>query len=551
LPHTHITHDVPRAHATKAQAISPEDGRIGGYLVVWGDTLQTDLQGQYFTPRTDFALHWYERRPMLYQHGLDGALKTSLIGTIEHLQADDFGIWAEAQLDMHQHYAQAVLALVEQGALHWSSGSIAHLVQVADDGHITRWPLIEGSLTPTPAEPRLTDVRTLVPQDDGALTYANALKSAYETLGIRADWMPPQHPRNLSQTLSQGDAMPTNPTPTIPARDDAPEMPQAPQQMPLPFGNTAQAYPSNIKRLPVNDGRARISVASEYDHLTADDMLHGYMLMRSSRRFAGEAILLDPEYVNAYFNRGVVMGILGDFEGALTNYDEVISLNPTLATAYNNRGYTKRELGDYGGALADFDEAIFLDPEYADAYHNRGILMLIFGDYEGALADVNEAILFNATFAEAYHTRGIVKGNLGDLDGARADFDEAILLNDTFADAYYTRGLMRIDFYDYEGALADFDEAIRSNPEFAPAYYTRGTLKGNLGDLQGAVDDFDQVIRLDPENVLAYHNRAITKHLLDDLQGALADFQQAEAMGFVFSPQVENIIAEIEAQLDD
>jgi HK97 family phage major capsid protein len=234
-----------------------------------------------------------------------GIAKTSLIGTIEHLQADDFGIWAEAQLDMHQHYAQAVLALVEQGALHWSSGSIAHLVQVADDGHITRWPLIEGSLTPTPAEPRLTDVRTLVPQDDGALTYANALKSAYETLGIRADWMPPQHPRNLSQTLSQGDAMPTNPTPTIPARDDAPDMPQVPQQMPLPFGNTAQAYPSNIKRLPVNDGRARISVASEYDHLTADDMLHGYMLMRSSRRFAG----VSPRYANALAHKIQQAGI--------------------------------------------------------------------------------------------------------------------------------------------------------------------------------------------------------------------------------------------------
>lgn len=147
-----------------------DNGRVGGYLVVWGDSTTKDLQGEYFTSKTDFALDWFERRPMLYHHGLDGNMKTASVGTIDHLKVDDIGIWAEAQLDMHKRYVDAVHKLVKQGALNWSSGSLAHLVEVDEDGQIKRWPLIEGSLTPTPAEPRNTDVK--------------AIKSAYQELGL-------------------------------------------------------------------------------------------------------------------------------------------------------------------------------------------------------------------------------------------------------------------------------------------------------------------------------------------------------------------------------
>ena len=54
------------------------EGRVGGYLVVWGSPQARDLHGEYFTPQTDLGLDWYECRPVLYQHGLDGAMKSAL-----------------------------------------------------------------------------------------------------------------------------------------------------------------------------------------------------------------------------------------------------------------------------------------------------------------------------------------------------------------------------------------------------------------------------------------------------------------------------------------
>lgn len=146
------------------------ESRVGGYLVMWGSVHQRDLQQEYFTPATELGLDWYSQRPMLYHHGLDGQMKATVIGVIDTLKTDNTGVWAEAQLNMHNQYVAAVLKLIQKGVLGWSSGSLPHLVEVAGNGEIKRWPIVEGSATPTPAEPRRTGITTI--------------KSAYASLGL-------------------------------------------------------------------------------------------------------------------------------------------------------------------------------------------------------------------------------------------------------------------------------------------------------------------------------------------------------------------------------
>lgn len=146
---------------TTIKMVDEAAGRVGGYLVVWGSPDRRDLQGEYFTPDTELGLDWYSQRPMLYHHGLDGTMKAEVIGVIDTLCPDDTGVWAEAQLDLRKRYVETVQQLIHKGVLGWSSGSLPHLVEVAGDGQIKRWPVVEGSATPTPAEPRQTDIHTI------------------------------------------------------------------------------------------------------------------------------------------------------------------------------------------------------------------------------------------------------------------------------------------------------------------------------------------------------------------------------------------------------
>ncbi len=49
---------------------------------------------------------------------------------------------------------------------------------------------------------------------------------------------------------------------------------------------------------------------------------------------------------------------------AIDDYDKTIKLNPDYADAYFNRGVVKNALGDHKGAINDFEKTIKLNPSY-------------------------------------------------------------------------------------------------------------------------------------------------------------------------------------------
>lgn len=132
--------------------------RIGGYLIHWGSPEDKDLDREYFTPETDLCLDWYNQRPAIYHHGLDLKIKGMKVGIIDRLVPDDVGLWAESQIDLYNDYVRAIWGMVQRGILKWSSGAMPQLVETASDGRIKTWPLIEGSLTVTPAKPFGTQI---------------------------------------------------------------------------------------------------------------------------------------------------------------------------------------------------------------------------------------------------------------------------------------------------------------------------------------------------------------------------------------------------------
>lgn len=138
--------------------------RLGGYAVVFGGR---DVVGDYFTASTDFWFSKVTENPMvLFQHGQDPMLKRTVVGRVVTKVPDDIGLWVEAQITASKQYADAIRELVHKGVLGWSSGSVPHLVQrvkgtLPGTNEITSWPIVELSLTPTPAEPRTIGVKEL------------------------------------------------------------------------------------------------------------------------------------------------------------------------------------------------------------------------------------------------------------------------------------------------------------------------------------------------------------------------------------------------------
>lgn len=142
--------------------------RFGGYLVKFTDENRRDLYQEWFDSDTDFFIDDFKIKgvPVLFHHGFNDTIKATPIGTIDAVKIDDGGIFVEAILKEHQEYIDEITKLVEKGVLGWSSGALPQAVRVADTGHIDVWPIIEGSMTHTPAAPfdtAITSIRSLKP----------------------------------------------------------------------------------------------------------------------------------------------------------------------------------------------------------------------------------------------------------------------------------------------------------------------------------------------------------------------------------------------------
>lgn len=137
------------------KAITDTSITVAGYGVVFGGR---DLEGETFGADTDYMLDLVPAKPIMYDHA-QGQIK-HIIGKSAHVVADEFGLFVEAELDRSAKYVEQIRELAEKGALGWSSGSVAHMTERLG-ATIKRWPVIEFSLTPTPAEPRTLGVEVI------------------------------------------------------------------------------------------------------------------------------------------------------------------------------------------------------------------------------------------------------------------------------------------------------------------------------------------------------------------------------------------------------
>ncbi|MEA3211313.1 MAG: hypothetical protein QOE70_4370 [Chthoniobacter sp.] len=143
-----------------------QDGKVsvGAYAIRFSAADEKDLTGEYFTAKTDFGPRSGDGAATMFHHGQSvKGLESVCDRTFAPVKAtrDDVGIFVSTVLDMSDGHEKAIADLCAKGKLKWSSGSAAHLVRKAADGHITRWHPIEFSYTPTPCEPRLPAICAL------------------------------------------------------------------------------------------------------------------------------------------------------------------------------------------------------------------------------------------------------------------------------------------------------------------------------------------------------------------------------------------------------
>lgn len=224
---------------------------------------------------------------------------------------------------------------------------------------------------------------------------------------------------------------------------------------------------------------------AEFDRALAldPDYAEAYLQRGYARRQLGdseaafqdfsEAIARNPTDPNAYFYRGLIdHENRRDSLSALLDLSEAIALDPDFGDAYLVRGDAQAALGNWNGAIADYNRALRRGGSPFLVYLGLGNARLHLEDWQGALAAYDRAIALRETAppsattardaALAYYNRGVVWAELGNAEAALRDFSQAIDRDPDYADAYFNRGaIYHNDFQQRDRAIADFERAAQ------------------------------------------------------------------------------------------
>jgi tetratricopeptide (TPR) repeat protein len=257
-------------------------------------------------------------------------------------------------------------------------------------------------------------------------------------------------------------------------------------------------------------GNIHVASTAEYDAALADYT---------------RALALNPDYYEAYTNRGHTYYVMAEYDFALADYLHALSLEPNAAEVYYNLGIAEHALQDYSAALAAYAAALDLDPQYVAAYNARGDTYYDMSLYRMALADYSQALKLNPKDAEILNSRGVTYAMMGDNEAALADFTAVVKLDPKSDKAYYNRGSVHYAERDYQAALADYNRALELLPNDAYTYNNRGNTYLALGKYDAAVADLTRALELDPELIQAYYYRGSAYRAMGRVDEARADLE--------------------------
>ncbi|MDO6758625.1 tetratricopeptide repeat protein [Tamlana sp. 2_MG-2023] len=238
-----------------------------------------------------------------------------------------------------------------------------------------------------------------------------------------------------------------------------------------------------------------------------------------------DVIDLEPNNLDAYFQRGLAKNNSEDFYGAIVDYSKIIVENPDADTYYN-RGNSRYSVQDYTEAKEDYAKAYILDDKFIDALYSLACVRLELGEYEKAISDFDKVIKSVPGQPKTYTLRASAYHALENYQKAHIDYSTAILIEKS-SENYYNRGVFFMEITRYQDAKNDFNNALFLDKSNAFAYFFRGASSLFLGEDAEAISDFEQVLEFDSTDFDAELGLAIAYINLNDNVKAKHHFDRA------------------------
>jgi tetratricopeptide (TPR) repeat protein len=276
-----------------------------------------------------------------------------------------------------------------------------------------------------------------------------------------------------------------------------------------------------------------------------------YYLERHQEAIAyyDKVLAIEPEYVDATYNKGLALYNLGRYEEAIASYDRVLTIEPNNVEALNNKAAVLYSLGSYEEAMQYIDKVLQIESTNLYALTNKGFLLSQFGRHQEAMQYFDRALSIDANYTLALLNRGAALGELGRYEEAIVAFDKALALelatatatattalaqditqtsinregqviwitnsnvdggaaqlhyitvfltSKTAIDAQVNKGIAFFQDENYQGAIEIFDTILANDNRHIDSLYYTAQCYERLGDIEQSNQYMNMVYQIDP-----------------------------------------------------
>ncbi len=163
--------------------------------------------------------------------------------------------------------------------------------------------------------------------------------------------------------------------------------------------------------------------------------------------------------------------------------------------------------GQYEQALSVYDNILEPSPYYVDGYMRRAVLLSILGRLPEAVQDYNSAKQLDPYVVEVFDFYGRINKMKVLKDVAVKQMEDAPVL------------------------LREIESQLRKDNNNPVLLFAGANLKVLMGNYKDAIDDFSRAIILKPEYAEAIYNRGIVYTIVNSKSQACEDFYRSSQLG--------------------
>jgi tetratricopeptide (TPR) repeat protein len=246
-------------------------------------------------------------------------------------------------------------------------------------------------------------------------------------------------------------------------------------------------------------------------------------------RFCATLVEVQPEHFAAWFNCGVALQKLGQYERAAEVYSRAASLDPRSAEAFFRVGTVLHELERWDAARGAYETALALEPSHRIALWNLGLLCEARKEFRHAENLYSQLVEYHPDAQEGWFRLGYVRLQLGDLPACIQAFQACLALPKKCPEAWLNIGIANWKMRHIESAKDALHESLSSPSTSAGALRCLAAIALQQQDYDQALILHKQLLELDEGNSDLLYNLALLLQKRGRPADAVRYYRQAVA----------------------